>query len=44
MTVDDRRVAETESASAETRLAERNDQILHDERLASSLSNEGVLL
>jgi Type IV secretory pathway, VirD4 components len=40
----DRRVAETESASAETRLAELNDQILRDDRIASSMKNEGVLL
>lgn len=40
----EQRVAETESASAETRLAELNDHILRDERLASSMKNEGVLL
>ena len=40
----DQRVAQTASASAEARLAELHDQILHDERLATSMSNEGVLL
>ncbi len=40
----ERRVAETSSAGAEARRAELRDHILNDERLASSLSNEGVLL
>lgn len=40
----DRRLAETESMSAEARLAELNDQILRDDRFASSMKNEGVLL
>ncbi len=40
----DQRVAETETASAEARLAELNDHILRDERLASSMTSEGVLL
>lgn len=40
----DRRVAETESVSAEARLAELNDQILRDQQLASSMTNGGVLL
>jgi len=40
----DQRVTETESASAEARLAELNDHILRDERLASSMTSEGVLL
>lgn len=38
------RLAETESVSAQTRLAELNDQILTDERRASSMTNKGVLL
>ena len=40
----EQRVAETESVSAEARLAELDDPILRDERLASSMTNEGVLL
>jgi type IV secretory pathway TraG/TraD family ATPase VirD4 len=40
----DQRVAETEAASAEARLAELNDHILRDERLASSMKSEGVRL
>jgi type IV secretory pathway TraG/TraD family ATPase VirD4 len=40
----DRRVAETETVSAEARLAELHDHILHDQRLATSMTNEGVLL